>query len=252
METLERNGIKPFAISYDPQDTLRAFAERFGITYPLLSDESSSVIREFGILNADIPNDHEWFGVPYPGTYMIGNDGLVIEKSFFAEHGTRESVNDMLQEGFSVEDVERGEAQTVTTPHLTARAYFASPTIRPRQVSVLTVEMLLADGIHVNGRPLPEGYIPLELSLRDAKGVILDRIDYPEPEEMYLEALGEKLPVYTGRVEIKARCLGVRREQPEEIEVVAHLRYQACNDQECYLPQTITFPLRLQYQHHTR
>ena len=142
---MEHNGIKVFAISYDSQEILCSFAERFGITYPLLSDQGSRVIQEFGILNTHIPKDHKWFGVPYPGTYMIGNDGLVFDKSFFAEHGTRESINDMLQESFRVEDLEHGEVQVVTTPHLTARAYFASPTIRPSQLTVLTVEILLAD-----------------------------------------------------------------------------------------------------------
>ena len=249
---MEHNGIKVFAISYDSQEILCSFAERFGITYPLLSDQGSRVIRQFGILNAHMPEDHEWFGVPYPGTYMIGSDGLVIDKSFFAEHGTRESINDMLQDSFRVEDLERGEIQVITTPQLTARAYFASPTIRPRQFTVLTVEISLANGMHVNGRPLPEGYIPVELSLDEGDGVILDSVVYPEPEEMYLEPLDERLPVYSGQLEIKARCLGVRRDQAEEIEVAANLHYQACDDHECYLPQTITFPLHLQYLQHVR
>ena len=141
------------------------------------------MIRDFGILNTHIPEDHDDFGVPYPGTYMIGEDGLVFSKSFFAEHGTRESINAMLQESFTAEDLDHGEVQVVATPHLTARAYFASPTIRPRQFTTLTVEVSLANGIHVNGRPLPEGYIPVELTLDGSDGLLLDRVDYPEPEE---------------------------------------------------------------------
>ncbi len=183
---------------------------------------------------------------------MVGRDGRVFGKSFFAEHGTRESVNDMLQEGFRVEDLERGEVQVVTTPHLTAQAYFASPTVRARQVTVLTVEISLTDGIHVNGRSLPEGYVPLELSLEDDEHLLLERVDYPEPAETYLEPLGETLPVYSGRLEIKARCIGVRRDREEEFEVAAGLRFQACDDRECYLPQTVIFPLHLQYLEHVR
>ena len=210
------------------------------------------MIREFGILNAQVPEEHEWFGIPYPGSLMIGKDGRVFDKSFFAEHGTRESVNDMLQESFRVEDLERGEVRVVTTPHLTAEAYFASPTVRARQVTVLTVEISLADGIHVNGRSVPEGYIPVELSLEDGDGLLLERVDYPEPEEIYLEPLRETLPVHSGRLEIKARCIGVRRDQAEEFEVAAKLRFQACDDRECYSPQTVSFPLHLQYLQHVR
>ena len=210
------------------------------------------MIREFGILNTHMPEGHEWFGVPYPGTYMIGKDGRVFDKSFFAEHGTREPVNDMLRESFRVERLDRGEVQVVTTPHLTARAYFSSPTIRARQVTVLTVEISLTDGMHINGRSLPEGYIPVELSLEDSENLLLERVDYPEPEEMYLEPLGERLALYSGRLNIKAHCTGVRRGQAEELEVAAKLRYQACDDRECYLPRTVTLPLHLQYLQHVR
>ncbi len=238
LKALELNGTKVFAISFDSQDVLREFAERFNITYPLLSDEGSRVIQEFGI--------------PYPGTYMVGEDGRVVEKSFFAAHRTRESINDMLQETFRVEDIDRGEIQVVTTPDLTARAYFASPTVRHRQYTVLTVEISLNDGIHVNGRPLPEGYIPVELTLDGGEDLALDQVEYPEPEEIFLEALDEKLNVYTGRFQIKGRCLGLSAEQDGEIAITASLHYQACDDDACYLPQTLTFPLKLRYLKHVR
>ena len=208
------------------------------------------MIQEFGILNTNIPQDHEWFGIPYPGVYMIGKDGLLFDKSFIADHSIRESVNDMLQESFRVEDLERGEIQAVTTPHLTARAYFASPTIRRGQLVVLTVEISLADGMHIYGRPLPEGYIPVELTLDGSEDLLLDRVAYPEPEEMDLEALGERLPVYTGQLEIKAHCLGGNKDQKEIFQVTARLRYQVCNDRECYLPQTLTLSLPLQFLPH--
>ncbi len=51
LEELESSGIGIAAISYDSQEVLAAFAERRGITFPLLSDDGSSVITEFGILN---------------------------------------------------------------------------------------------------------------------------------------------------------------------------------------------------------
>lgn len=44
-----------------------------------------------------IPEDHDWFGLPYPGTYMLDSEGRVFEKSFFADHCERGSANDFLQ-----------------------------------------------------------------------------------------------------------------------------------------------------------
>ncbi len=246
LETFIRNGIKVFAISPDSQDTLRKFAEKYHITYSLLSDKESHVIREFGILNTNIPEDHEWFGVPYPGVYMVGKDGLVFDKTFIGDRCIRESANDILQETFRVKDPVRGEVQVVTTPHLTARAYFASPTIRQGQLTVLTVEISLAHDMHIYGRPVPEGYIAVELTLGASGYLFLDRVDYPEPEEMDLESLDERLPVYSGRLKIKAHCLGIKEDGKEVFQVTARLRYQACDDRQCYLPQTLTFPLPLQ------
>ncbi|MBI5830150.1 MAG: redoxin domain-containing protein [Chloroflexi bacterium] len=250
LETLNRNGIRAFAISPDSQAVLRKFAQKYEITYPLLSDEGSHVIRAFGILNTNIPEDHEWYGVPYPGVYAVGRDGRVFDKSFIANHRIRESVNDLLQGSFRVADLERGEAQVVTTPHLAARAYFASPTIRKGQLTTLTVDISLADGLHIYGRPLPEGHIPVELTLDENEALSLRQVVYPEPEGVEVEALGERLPAYTGGLAIRAQCLGGSRDGEGNIQVTARLRYQACDDRECFLPETLTFILPLHFLPH--
>ena len=117
------------------------------------------------------------------------------------------------------------------------------------------VEISLSGGVHVLGTSLPEGFIRLELNLDADSGIRIERIDYPRPIEMELEAIGEKLSVYFGQFQIKARCMGVKggiREAlkggvEEEFKVNATLRFQACDDTQCYLPETLRFtlPLRL-------
>ena len=182
---------------------------------------------------------------------MIGSDGLVLDKTFLAEHGTRESVNDMLQETYRVKDVDRGHAQVVNSPYVKAQAYFASPTVRQRQLTVLTVEIELADGIHINGRHVPEGYVPLELTLSGNDDIALERVDYPEPAQTVIQALNEPLPVYTGRMAIKARCIGVSKTVSEQtFQVNVQLRYQACDDEQCYLPETLNIPVSLRFLPH--
>ena len=51
LQELENSGISIAAISYDSEEVLADFANRRGITFPLLSDDDSSVIRAFGIYN---------------------------------------------------------------------------------------------------------------------------------------------------------------------------------------------------------
>ena len=46
---LRARGYGICSISYDTVDVLREFANRRGITYPMLSDPDSAIIRAFGL-----------------------------------------------------------------------------------------------------------------------------------------------------------------------------------------------------------
>ena len=59
-------GINVAAISYDSPAILENFAKRRSITYPLLSDTSSTVIDAFGIRNEEATGMQK--GIPYPDT----------------------------------------------------------------------------------------------------------------------------------------------------------------------------------------
>ena len=156
----------------------------------------------------------------------------------------------MLQEGFEAEDVESGDAHAAQSDELAVRAYFASPTIRPLQYNVLTVDVGMADGMHVTGRPLAEGYIPVELTVDGGAALVVDRIEYPETETLEVAGLGENMPVHGGQFKIKAICMGTREGEEGPINVVANLRYQACDDTACYVPQTLTVPMSLTWLPH--
>jgi peroxiredoxin len=95
--TFLREGIEVYAISPDPPDLLSRFACRFGIEYPLLSDVDSAVIDAFGIRNTNIPENHDWYGVPYPGMYLVDESGVVFDKHFVSNHTVRESAHSTLQ-----------------------------------------------------------------------------------------------------------------------------------------------------------
>ena len=51
LEELEAQGIGIAAISYDSEEVLSDFAERRGITFPLLADDDSAVITAYRIVN---------------------------------------------------------------------------------------------------------------------------------------------------------------------------------------------------------
>ncbi len=250
LDTFKREGIAILAVSYDSPAVLKAFGDKHAISYPLLSDIDSQAISETGIFNRHIPKGHKWYGTPYPGWYMVDKDGRVVEKHFYPQHVKRESVNDVLQEVFHVHDVHLGDIAVATTPDLAAKAYFASPTLRNNQVTTLTVEVSPVERLHVNGPDLPEAYTNLELTVDGGDSLTVDSLAFPQTEDLHLEVLNETLPVYTKPFEIKARCVGIKRGEGESITVNVTLRYQACDELECYLPQTVSFPLTLQVLPH--
>ena len=75
VEELQSAGIGVAAISYDSKETLAAFAERRNITFPLLSDDDSSTIKEYGILNNIVTKK---FYFRYSMTSLLKIEGLSI------------------------------------------------------------------------------------------------------------------------------------------------------------------------------
>ena len=96
-DQFEKHGINLAAVSYDSVATLKAFAEKAKLTYPLLSDGDSEVITAFGILNQAHPKGHKWHGVPHPHVFLIGRDGRVLGKFWEDRYQDRPTPESMLQ-----------------------------------------------------------------------------------------------------------------------------------------------------------
>ena len=111
------------AISYDSEAVLADFSERRGITLPLLADDDSKVITEFGILNTVALEALEvvgpgrrdptsldpafeedigkyvtvgasigfHVGTPFPGTFMLDRTGRVTSRFFEEFYRERKS-----------------------------------------------------------------------------------------------------------------------------------------------------------------
>jgi peroxiredoxin len=89
LKELEATGGQVVGISYDSQAVLSQFAAKHSIAFRLLSDPGSKTIKAYGILNKEAQGRAE--GIPYPGTFIVGTDG-VIRAKFFLE-GYKERVD---------------------------------------------------------------------------------------------------------------------------------------------------------------
>ena len=283
MEELRNAGIGVAAISYDSVETLRSFAERRGITLPLLSDEDSSVITEFGILNTivseglgpraddpDVTADVHRFvaaevfdspqlrqmidGTPFPGTFMLDADGVVTSRyfeEFYRERVTTSNV--MLKEGIALNPIKAIEG---TTAQLSFTAYPSNPVITNGSMFSLAVDVEPKENMHVYAPGAEDmGYRVIGLNMAPSDYVRFEEVDFPDSEIYHFKPLDEHVPVYLRPFTIlQGAVVDASAEKEEELKEIQALTlsgtldYQACDDAICYLPVSVPVTFTLEFQ----
>ena len=222
------------------------------MTFALLSDVDSAVIRDFGILNTLIsPEDPEeaagmsFYGVPFPGVYVTDEHGVVTEKFFHRHFATRESAG-AIRDSALGEILSRHEAPAIelSTDQVQISAFLSDPALRFETQSTVYVRFELEDGLHMYGRPLPEGYIASEATIPDTTGLRVGNERYPATHPRAFPELGVTLSVYEGIVDVaipvtpNAELFNpANRDQPEELEIPVSVLFQACSETICYTPR---------------
>ena len=198
-------------MSYDSEEQLRTFADGHDVTYDLLSDPDSAVIRKFGILNTLIsPNDPEqgaersFYGIPFPGVYVTDEAGVVTEKFFHRYYGTRDS-GGAIRDSALGEILARHEVPTaeLSTDQVKVSAFLSDSSLKFETQSTIYVRFELEEGLHIYGRPLPDGYIASEVTIPDTPGLRIGDAVYPATSPRAFPELGVTLNVYEGAVDVE-------------------------------------------------
>jgi hypothetical protein len=220
---------------------LKNFADRKHITYHLLSDPDSKIIRTFGILNETVPADSMAHGIPYPGTYVVDTSGKVVAKFFENDFKERIPTLEILDQVGGA----RGSAQAaVEAKQLRLMPSASTTVVHPNQRVALFLDIDLMPKMHVYA-PGVEGYIAIEWKMTGTAAKTYP-VSYPAPENLRLEVIKETVPVYRGHVRLaedvvigpEAQVKPKLNEQGEMV-LEGSLRYQACDDHECYIPETV-------------
>ena len=253
-EQLKQQGLGLAAISYDSIAVLDSFARRKQIGFTLLSDPDSKVIREFGVFNEDVPKDNPFYGIPHPITFLVDAKGKVVSKEAEKDFRERPTVSSLMVEKFGLRT---GAAQSEIQSkyaHITASS--SNSVIRAGEHIRLILDIQLPPGMHVYA-PGVEGYLPIEWKMRDAISYSAMAVEYPKAKILRLEAIQETVPVYEGQFTLQrevtlsnAQKLTPTLTPGQEIVVEGTLRYQACDDRQCYLPQTVPLQWKLRYEPH--
>ena len=248
----------PFAISYDAVDVLATFAAKQHITYTLLSDEDSKVIRALGLFNEHVfehhaaygvPKRDQCWGVPYPGVFLLDEHGFVLQKRFQQSYRERETGVAVLERGFGLTSSVHGTPTHAQAQGVQVAAHLDSPTYRAFQRLWLTVDIAIDAGLHVYGQPIPEGLIPLTVAVTPHEGLVVGAPEFPAPTLHRLEGLDEDFYIYEGKLTVSLPLTFIHDADDTLVQVT--VRYQACSDElGCFMPQTVTLQVPAQVQDH--
>lgn len=245
-------GLGVAAISYDSVAILHNFAERRGIHFPLLSDADSKLIRELGILNETVPADNPFHGIPYPGSFVLDTKGAIVAKYFEDDFRQRYTSADILTHQFGV-DPAAGRSE-IEGKQLRLTAIASNSVVAPGQRVALSLDIELRPDIHVYA-PGVEGYIPIDWKMKESDTAAAHEASYPASEKLHLKAIDETVPVYRGHFRLTRDVtigpdakLKPSLDSSGRFTVEGTLRYQACDDRVCYIPQELPIHWTFQYE----
>lgn len=209
----------------------------------MLSDPDSKIINEFGILNTTLtPDDEPYYGIPYPGCYIVDSDGVIIEK-FFEQHMiVRPNADQLLRAatGFKV------ELDVVEAPeNVTVDVQFDGEDLRALIARDLVVTIAVPDGQHLYGEPVPPGMVATSVVIDEIQGLATRSPKLPPTHEHTLAETGETLHIFDGHVQILIPLIYNGRVFAQSIRVTGSVVWQSCDDDVCRLPGRHDFELEI-------
>jgi Disulphide bond corrector protein DsbC len=144
---------------------------------------------------------------------------------------------------------DRTAPRDVPAPHLRLKLTQSDDVVAPGNRITLVVELALPPDLHVYA-PGVQGYKPVALEIIPNPKATLQPADYPKSRLLLLPAVGEKVPVFEGKLRI-TQSVTVSFDKDFSQKVAAgpadgtlltldgKLRYQACDSKICYPPASV-------------
>ena len=247
MRDFDAADIPVYALSYDEADALGDFRDAHGITYMLLSDPDSDVIRSFGILNTLIdPNDHPWYGIPYPGAIVVSADGAITHKLFDNNLAVRAGPEQLLRAALG-EPLDEPEADEAARREVRVTVALDGDDLAYTVQRDLVVRFRVPAGRHVYAAPAPQGSVAVDVTLDESERLVQRPIIRPASAPHTLAGTGESFQVHGGVFELRLPLTvnGASRRDGAEIVIGGEVRWQCCDGEVCDLPTSQRFDLSL-------
>jgi DsbC/DsbD-like thiol-disulfide interchange protein len=179
--------------------------------------------------------------VPYPGVFVLDAQGHIVQKRFQQSYCERETGVALLEQGFGCPSTLHGEPVSGQAPGVQVSAQLDTPSYRAFQRLWLTVDLRIDPGLHVYGRPIPEGFIPLTIDVTSLDGLSVGTPAFPPPTPHPMEGLDELLFVYEGNLSVSVPLTFTRA--GDDVTLGVRVGYQACSEAGCFMPQRVELHL---------
>lgn len=228
---------------------LRRFADERGITFPMVSDPGSAIIRRYGLLNEGNKPGTRAYGVPHPGTFILDREGRVRARYFEEAYQERNTVASILvRQGVTP----FGPTSTIDTAHMTVVAAISDGMTAPGERHTLVFDLTPKPRMHVYA-PGKHTYQVVRVSLDPQPWLRAGSTRYPPSEIYHFVPLDERVEVYLKpfRLERDVTILAtpeVRKQLAGQtsLTISGRLEYQACDDKLCYAPQSVPVEWKLE------
>ena len=269
VKELAAQGLGLAAISYDSPEIHARFSQQRGISYPLLADVGSVVIKKYGVVNPvgemalgagkDDPEvkavvqrlvtggavGQRHVGMALPGTLIIDRQGRVTSRFFedyYVERATMANV--MLRLGANASPV---ASTKIATPHLDITSYPSDAAVAAGNRFSLVLDITPKPGIHVYA-PGAKDYRVIAVNVAPPPFVRVGPAVHPASEIYHFKPLDERVPVYQKPfrlvldvvLEGSPEAQAARRDK-DSLTLTGTLDYQACDDKNCFTP--VSLPL---------
>jgi hypothetical protein len=171
----------------------------------------------------------------HPGWVVLSAKGAIAAKYFEEHPGQCLTSAAILVHQFGWMPAEG--AKEVEGKQLTATIGASNSSVSPGQRIALTLDIDLLPNMHVYA-PGVENYIPIDWKMEDSEQARPFAPVFPRAEKLYLKAIHETVPAYRGHIRL-LRDVTVAAPASGRLTLDGYLRYQACDDRVCYIPQTL-------------
>jgi hypothetical protein len=184
------------------------------------------------------------------GWFILNAKGIIVAK-YFEEDATQCYTSAAIlvhQFGWTPPATHQVEGK-----QLTATIGASNSAVAPGERIALTLDIDLEPDMHVYA-PGVDGYIPIDWKMQDSGTALVHPPVFPRAEKLYLKAIDETVPAYRNHFRL-TRDITIAPENKLKpaadasghFAVDGALRYQACDDRVCYIPQSVHLEWSFQY-----